>query len=101
MAIRTIIRREIPEDAIEWITPMLRKIRILATEHPGYISGETLRCISHQNEYLVISTWESVEDWERWFQSEERQIIQHKIDQITGSKTEYKVYSQTLSNKSG
>jgi heme-degrading monooxygenase HmoA len=99
MAIKTIIKRQVPEDLIKWITPLLREIRIIATGQPGYISGETLRCISHQDEYIVISTWENIEDWKNWIQSEERQAIQDKIDRMIETKTEYKIYTQTLSDK--
>jgi heme-degrading monooxygenase HmoA len=44
-------------------------------------------------EYLVISTWKSVEDWERWFANKQREVIEGKIDAVLGSSTEYRVYS--------
>jgi heme-degrading monooxygenase HmoA len=61
---------------------------------PGYISGETLRCIdpAGEDEYLVRSTWRSVEDWKTWLHSNERTAIQKKIDAITGEATEYRMY---------
>jgi len=58
-----------------------------------HISGETMRNISDPYEFLVISTWKSVEDWERWFANPQRADIEGKIDALLGHPTEYRVYS--------
>jgi heme-degrading monooxygenase HmoA len=41
---------------------------------------------------LVISTWQTSEDWEKWFQSPERKEVLSKIDALLGGKTEYEIY---------
>jgi len=92
MAIKIIIKRTVSDDKVKYLTPLLKQLRALANNHPGYISGETLKRIDNPSEYLVISTWQSVEDWERWFSSDERILVQNKIDIILGKKTEYEVY---------
>ena len=48
----------------------------------GYISGETLRSLQDPNEYLVISTWNSLDDWRRWESDQERRDIQEIQSQI-------------------
>ena len=73
--------------------PLLAEARKLAFRQPGYISGETMRNVDDPYEYLVISTWKSVEDWERWFANEDRAEIEGKIDTVLGAPTEYRVYS--------
>jgi heme-degrading monooxygenase HmoA len=40
----------------------------------------------------TISTWFSLEDWQTWFESEDRKEIQSSIDAIPGVTTEYSVY---------
>lgn len=45
-----------------------------------------------EDEYLVRSTWRSVEDWKTWLYSKERTTIQREIDAITGEATEYRMY---------
>jgi heme-degrading monooxygenase HmoA len=60
----------------------------------GYISGETLKCIDRPGEYLVISTWQSLNDWKKWLNSQERILLEDKIDSITGGTTEYLTYVQ-------
>jgi heme-degrading monooxygenase HmoA len=92
MAIKIIIKRIVSEDKVKYLTPLLKQLRALANNQPGYISGETLKRIDNPSEYLVISTWQSVEDWNRWFSSGERIAVQNKIDIILGKTTEYEIY---------
>lgn len=93
MAIKIIIKRTISEDKVKYLTPLLKQLRALANNQPGYISGETLKRMDKPGEYLVISTWQSVEEWEKWLSSDERNGVQNKIDIILGKKTEYEVYT--------
>jgi len=64
----------------------------LATIQPGYITGRTFRCLDCAGEYLVISTWNSIEDWNRWLHSEQRRSIQDQVDELLGEPTEYRLY---------
>ena len=52
----------------------------------------TLRSADNPEEYLVISTWQTVDDWKKWLGSKERSTVQEKIDKILGKKTEYEVF---------
>lgn len=93
MAIKIIIKRTISEDKVKYLTPLLKQLRALANNQPGYISGETMKRMDRPGEYLVISTWKSLEEWEKWLSSDERNGVQNKIDIILGKKTEYEVYT--------
>jgi heme-degrading monooxygenase HmoA len=94
MAIEVFIRRKFIKEKADELAPLIVKLRSMATMQPGYISGETLRCIEPPGEtdYLVISTWQSVEHWKKWLHSKQRSIIQEKIDAVTAEKTEYRIY---------
>jgi heme-degrading monooxygenase HmoA len=92
MAVKILIKRSIDKDLVQTVNPLIVKLHALAMSQPGYISGETLKCIDHPREYVVISTWRSIEDWNRWQASQERITLQSTIDSITGEKTEYTVY---------
>ena len=96
MAVRVVIRRIVPEDRAQDLEPLLAKLRSRASLQPGYISGETLRRLDKPDEYLVISTWESAEDWDRWATSQERHEVQDKIDTLLGGKTESAVFHSVL-----
>jgi heme-degrading monooxygenase HmoA len=92
MAVKILIRRHVPDDKIKELGPLLKRLRILATNQPGYISGETLRRHDHPGDYLVISTWQSVADWHEWEQNSERREINQMIDSLIGQKADYQVY---------
>jgi len=93
MAVKIIIRRIVPEGKTKLLTPLLRKLRALAMNHPGYIYGETLRCVTDPREFLVISSWQSEKEWESWLHHPERAQIQEQIDVLIGAKTEYRIYT--------
>ena len=92
MAVKILIRRNVSEDKAREMIPLFRKMRSMANQQPGYITGETMRNLEKPDEFLVISTWETSEDWKRWVQSEERQQIQEQIDTLLGGKTEYEIF---------
>lgn len=92
MAVKVFIKRQVPEEKARDIIPLVRQMRSLATNHEGYISGETLRNLERPEEFMVISTWQSSQDWKQWIQSEDRKEIQGKIDSILGGETEYQIF---------
>ncbi len=92
MAVKILIKRKVPRDKGKEMIPLFRKLRALATNQPGYISGETLKSLDRPDVFLVISTWQSAEDWEKWLISKERQEIQDQVDALLGGKTEYEVF---------
>ena len=94
MAVQVLIRRKIMETKENEVSPLIVKLRSLATVQLGYICGETLNCIDPPgcNEYLVRSTWHSVEDWKKWLHSKERVAVNDQIDQLSREKAEYAIY---------
>ena len=92
MAIKIIIARKVTKEKEAELLPLLIQMRALATAQPGYISGETLRNMENSEDNLVISTWQSVDNWNAWLASKQRAEIQEKIDTLLGQKTEYSIY---------
>lgn len=92
MAIKVIIRRKVPQGKEAQLLPLLLDLRSKAITQPGYISGETLRNADDPEDYVVISTWKSVEDWKDWEASKERAEIRSRIDALLKEKTTYEVY---------
>lgn len=94
MAIHVIIKRKVKQGhQAKELVPLILQMRTLAMYQPGYISGETLCDIELPGECLVISTWQTVEDWNRWVHSQERARMDQKMETLTGEKTEYRIYS--------
>ena len=93
MAVTIMIRRTFGNaEMAAKLAPLIVKLRSLATVQPGYISGRTFRCLDCSGEYLVISTWNSLDEWNRWLNSEERRLLQNQVDDLLGEKTEYRLY---------
>ena len=92
MTIRILIKRTVPEEKARDLIPKFKKIRQLAVQQNGYISGETLRSYNNPEEFLIISSWQSVADWEKWLKNEERQEMQDEIDQLLGGKTRFEIF---------
>ena len=92
MAVKIFIRRRIPEDRTSDLLPLFRRLRNLATNQSGYISGETLKNLDDPSDYLVISTWQSIDNWREYVVSPERIEIQNEIDARLGEASVYEIY---------
>ena len=94
MAIDVMIKRKVKQGRLaKELVPLILHLRALATYQPGYISGTTLSNLERPDECLVVSRWESLEDWNAWRQSKQRTAIEKKIEALTGEKTEYNIYA--------
>lgn len=92
MSVQVMIKRKWKVDKPEALLPLFEKLHSRAKEQPGYISGETLRSLEDPEDFLVISKWETAEDWEKWLNSKERRDIQGRVDSLIGEKTFYDIY---------
>ena len=92
MTVKIVIKRKVPKNKETSLLPLIKALRIATTKQDGYISGETLQRIDKPGETVVVSTWESAEDWNRWVINPERVQLQEKIDTLLGQETEYKLY---------
>ena len=92
MAVKIFIKRKVPQDKAKKMIPLFRQMRASATTQPGYITGETLRSMENPEEFMVISTWQSSEDWNKWLKSEDRNKVQSKIDKLLGGETRYEIF---------
>jgi heme-degrading monooxygenase HmoA len=92
MAVKIIIKRQMTEVMSTQLSPLLKKLRNLAMNQPGYITGETLKRVDPPGQNLVISTWESMEAWQQWAAKPERVAVQAQIDALLGTPTAYEIY---------
>ena len=93
MTVKILIKRTVPDDKEKELMPLLKELRNLGVNQPGYISGETLKNVDNPNEVLVISTWRSAIDWNEWVRNDKRREIQDQIDFLLQAITEYNVYA--------
>jgi len=92
MAVKVLIKRKVGGKVAPELDTLLRKLRALTLGRKGYISGETFHRVDKEGVNLVISTWQSIDDWREWTLSKERIELQERIDQLLGQPTEYEVF---------
>ncbi len=92
MAVRIIIDRKVKKGRESDFSKLLRELRLKAVPSKGYISGETLRALDDPNNYIVITTWQKINDWKNWEKSPERKKIQNKIEKLMARPTKAKIY---------
>jgi heme oxygenase (mycobilin-producing) len=94
MAIRALIEREIKAGSELKLHQLLLQLRAKAMQAKGYISGETLRALDNPNKFLVISTWNSLAEWETWDKDPIRMGVQEEVDKLLRypSKTSIYIY---------
>jgi heme-degrading monooxygenase HmoA len=89
MAIKVIIERQsIPGNDLK-LNELLMQLRSKAMRANGYITGETLRSVDDPNVCIVISTWNSLDDWKAWFENKDRKEIQHEVDGLLRVPSKY------------
>jgi len=92
MIVKVFIKRKVSKNIEPEIQSLLAKLRNKAIEQPGYISGETLKSVDIPGETMVISTWLSLDHWNKWFTNPDRIEMQALIDKKVEEPTKYSVF---------
>jgi len=93
MVVRVLIDRKIRERGEADFLSCLRQLRSKAIGAKGYVSGETLRLVDDPQNYVVVSTWQSMEDWKEWEKNPDRKKINDEIERLVVRPTVVKVCS--------
>jgi heme-degrading monooxygenase HmoA len=92
MAVKIIIDRKVKKGKEADFSKLLRELRSKAIPSTGYISGETLRALGDPHNYIVVTTWQTVDDWKKWEKNPERKKIQAKIEKLMARSTKTKIF---------
>ena len=92
MTVKVIIKRQIREDNVDKAMAMLNDIRSMAIRQPGYISGETLVNHYDNRNIAVVSSWNSLEEWIQWQESNQRETIEAQLEDLLEESTKYEIY---------
>ncbi len=92
MPIHVVIKRKFKMNHPEELLPLMSQLSDRAKMQEGYISTETLQSTDNPGDYLVVSKWETAENWQKWFACKERRDIQGKIDSLLGERTFYEIF---------
>ena len=96
MAVKILIKRKFKNGNMRAASRFLINNRSGAMQQPGYISSETLRSIDDKDQIVVVSMWESMEDWQAWKNSETRKANVAEFKDYLVGETKYEYYSLGL-----
>ena len=77
--IRVLIERHIAEGLETHYDQIAMQSLQQAMKYSGFISGESLKDYFNSNKRILLANWRSIEDWNKWFYSEDRRQSVSKI----------------------
>jgi heme-degrading monooxygenase HmoA len=92
MAVKIVIKRHFKENAAHKAFELLNNFRREAMGRQGYISGETWVNHYDPGRITVVSTWQSVEDWIHWEESEQRAANEAKLEGLQKTPVKFEIY---------
>ena len=92
MAVRVFIKRNVKKGQTQKAVELLKEVRSQALKQAGYISGETL--INHYDpcNITVVSTWQSIDDWIRWEESDARSSKEEQLEGLLEGPADFEIY---------
>jgi pentatricopeptide repeat protein len=96
MAVKVFIKRYVKKGKTEAALELLNEVRSHALKQPGYISGETL--VNHYDScnLMVVSTWQRIDDWIRWQESDERSGKEKQLANLQEGPADFDIYDLGL-----
>jgi heme-degrading monooxygenase HmoA len=91
MSVRIIIDRKVKKGKETGFAKLLRELRSKAIFSKGYISGEMLRVRDDPQNYIVITAWQSVADWQEYEKVPETTKIHARIEKLMARRTKVKI----------
>ncbi len=88
MPVRVIIQRWVRYGREAELRRALEQMRVQALSQSGYVSGETLRSPSDPSLWVVVSTWETLADWENWAHGPDRGEFESRIAHLVAQPTQ-------------
>lgn len=79
MSTKIVIERKFKEPVDQKSLQIIDEIRIKALRVRGYIGGETLVNLQDDREVIVISAWSAVEDWKKWYETNEWKELERQL----------------------
>ena len=99
MAVKVFIKRNIKKGKTEDTLALLNEVRSQALKQPGYISGETLINHYDPSNITVVSTWQTIDDWIRWQESDERAAQEDQLESLQEGPANFEIYDLGLTSR--
>jgi len=92
MTVRVIIEREVEPSQEARLQHLMMQARSKAIKAKGYISGETLKALDDPSKFIVLSNWNSAEDWKNWKKDSERANLQIEMSPLLLGREKCTIY---------
>ncbi len=92
MLVKVLIKRRVKKGKVVEVFKQLRRIRSEAMKQEGYISGETMIDPDDAQKILVISTWQSIDNWLEWKYNDTRKTANTELNDLLEGPTAYESY---------
>ncbi len=96
MAVKILIRRKFRKVDKKDIMAMLIKARTKAMGMKGYISTETLVSVDDPYSYLMLSMWQTKEDWGAYRASPARQQFEKDSAKLLDGEPRYEIFNMGM-----
>jgi heme-degrading monooxygenase HmoA len=93
MQAKILIRRQFKKGKKDEIIAVLKELRSMALQQPGYISGETLSSAEQPQTLMVIGTWQDLESWHNWKENNTRKTLEQMLTTYQEGETEYQEFT--------
>jgi heme-degrading monooxygenase HmoA len=93
MQAKILIKRKFNKGKKNEIIPLLKELRSMAMQQPGYISGETLSAVDQPQTLMVIGTWQDMESWHNWKDNNTRKTLEQMLTTYQEGSTEYQEFT--------
>jgi len=90
--IRVFIERRVPSELIDVYNALARENLQSAMSTTGFISGEVLFDINDTEKRLIVATYRTLNDWSRWYHSEERRNMMARITPMLEQAEKISIY---------
>lgn len=74
------------------ISPLLLELRAAAIQYPGYVSAENLLNAEDSSKIVVVSTWQTLEDWREWEKSRVRTTLYQRAKALLVAEPRVEIY---------
>jgi len=92
MIVKIIVKRRFKKGKARDFFALTRKLRAQSMCQKGFISSETLIDHNDPQKTVVIGTFQSLEDWLNWKNSDFRKDCDTKVEKLLEEPAEYDVY---------
>ena len=92
MQTKILIKRKFNKGKKTEIVALLKELRSMAMQQPGYISGETLSSTDQAQTLMVIGSWQDMESWHNWKENNTRRTLEQMLATYQEGSTEYQEF---------